>query len=62
MCLKVYMPAKGTCQGFDAAPGADPHPYATNVNQTWAWNAKIHYDSRRGLPWFYGIVIEWLDR
>ena len=62
MCLKVYMPPTGTCSGCEAAHGAEPHPYATNVNQTWAWNATVYYDALRSMPWFYGIVIEWLDR
>ena len=59
MCLKVYMPVMGTCKGCDAAVGGNPHPYSTNVNQTWAWNATVHYDAERGLMWFYGGALRY---
>lgn len=45
------------CAGVE---GPDSKPYITNVNQTWAWSAKIQKDED-GF-YFTALIIEWFDR
>ena len=69
MCLKVYI-SQGKypeCPNKDIetspdCPGSGTQPYQTSVTQSWAYSAKLTYDSDMGMHYFIAVIIEWFDR